>query len=40
VARGRTPRDAEWALEQLARRAATGELTLVDGVTIEGPVER
>jgi hypothetical protein len=40
VARGRMPRDAEWALEQLARRAATGELTLVDGVTIEGPVER
>ncbi len=38
VARGRTRRDAEWALEQLARRAAAGES--IAGVTIEGPVER
>ena len=36
VARGRTPRDAEWALGELARRVARGEV--VEGVTVDGVV--
>jgi hypothetical protein len=36
LARGRTPRDAEWALGELARRAARGEA--IDGMTVEGVI--
>ncbi len=36
VARGRTPRDADWALSELARRVAAGEA--IDGVTVEGVI--
>jgi hypothetical protein len=35
LARGRTRRDAEWALEQLARMVAEGEE--IDGISIDGP---
>jgi hypothetical protein len=35
MARGNTPRDAEWALAQLARLAAEGQT--VEGVAVEGP---
>jgi hypothetical protein len=34
LARGRTPRDAEWALEQLARLALDGQE--IEGLTLEG----
>lgn len=36
IARGRTPRDAEWALAELARRAVRGEA--IEGVTVEGVI--
>jgi hypothetical protein len=35
MARGRTPRDAEWALEQLARLALAGRE--IEGLTVDGP---
>jgi len=36
LARGRTPRDAEWALAELARRAVAGEQ--IEGITVDGVV--
>ncbi|MBC8135688.1 MAG: hypothetical protein H8F28_07375, partial [Fibrella sp.] len=36
VARGRTPRDADWALSELARRVADGET--IAGITVEGVI--
>lgn len=36
IARGRTPRDAEWALAELARRAVRGEA--IEGITVEGVI--
>ena len=36
LARGRTPRDADWALAELTRRAVAGEQ--IEGITIEGVV--
>ncbi len=38
LARGRVPLDAEWAAVELAKRVLAGGE--IDGVVVEGPVER
>jgi hypothetical protein len=34
IARGRTPRDADWAMQALAQRALAGEV--IEGLSVEG----